>query len=59
MSRLLFPVLVCIISLMAVACAVFGMFVRGGERPYLNWAVLGVWLALCLALGWVMWAGIS
>ncbi len=57
MSDLLFWVVACVLFLMAVACAVFGVFVRRGEHPYLYWAALGVWAVLCLALGWVVWAG--
>ncbi len=56
MSGLLFWILVCVLSLLAVACAVFGVFVRSGEHPYLYWAALGAWAVLCLALGWIMWA---
>jgi hypothetical protein len=59
MSGLLFWVVACVLFLMAVACAVIGRLVRRHERPYLHWAVLGLWAMLCLALGWILWAGFS
>jgi hypothetical protein len=59
MSGFIFWVLVCVLFLMAVACAAFGVLVRSGERPYLYWAAFGGWAMLCVALGWVMWAGFS
>ena len=58
MSGLLFWILVCVLSLLAVACAVFGELVRSGERPYRYWAALGAWAVVCLALGWVVWVGL-
>ena len=41
MNGLLYWLLSCVLFLMAVACAVFGAFVRGDVPRYLSWAALG------------------
>lgn len=58
MSEVLFWALSCVLFLMAVACAVFGAFARGGENRYLYWAAWGAWAVLCLALGLVVSVGL-
>jgi Na+-transporting NADH:ubiquinone oxidoreductase subunit NqrE len=53
-SELLFWALGCVLFFMAVACAVFGAFVRREEHHYLFWAAWAAWAVLCLALALVM-----
>jgi hypothetical protein len=53
-SGFLFGVLVCVLFFAAVACAVFGVFVRDGENRYLLWATWVGWVVLCVVLGSVV-----
>ena len=54
MSDLLLWALSGVLFLAAVACAVFGTFVRSREHRYLFLSAWGAWAVLCLALGLVM-----
>ena len=54
MSELLLWALSCILFLVAVACAVFGTLVGGGEYRYLFLSAWVAWAVLCLALGVVI-----
>ena len=53
-SELLLWALSCILFLVAVACAVFGTLVGGGEHRYLFLSAWVAWAVLCLALGVVI-----
>lgn len=56
MSELLFWALACVLFFMAVACAVFGAFVRRDEHRYLFWAAWGVWAVLCVGVALIVGA---
>jgi hypothetical protein len=53
-SELLFWVPAVILFVVAVACIVFGLLVRGHENRYLFWGAAGVWGVLCVVLAWVL-----
>ncbi len=54
MTEVLFWIVVCFLFLLAVACAIFGGFVRRGEHRYLSWAALVGWAVLCVVLALVL-----
>jgi len=54
MRDILFWALICVLFLLAVACAVFAALVRGGEHRYLFLSAWAAWGVLCLALGLIM-----
>jgi hypothetical protein len=53
-SGLLFWVLVCVVFVVAVACAVFSVLVRDHDNRYLSWVGVVSWVVLCLALALVL-----
>jgi hypothetical protein len=44
----------CFLFLLAAACAIFGAFLRRGERRYLSWAAWVGWAVLCVVLALVL-----
>ncbi len=54
MSEVLFWALSCVLFLLAVACAVFAVLVRGSEHRYLFLSAWAAWAVLCMALALVM-----
>jgi hypothetical protein len=57
-SDLLLWVVSCVLFFVAVACAMFGALVRGGEHRYLFWAAWAAWAVLCVGLALVVRAGL-